>query len=304
MFYSADACCGRSCNYKLGVARARALLGPWERYPGNPILAGNDDWKCPGHGSIVSTPDGRDYLLYHAYEPEDFQFAGRQGVLDEIAWGDDGWPAINGGRGPSDDAAAPLGIASREPDPEFVDDLTGPALRPGWQWPWERSPAASFAAGALVLRAPADGAPSATSAIVARPTRSGDYTATARVRAPVASGAAMVGLAAYGDADNAIGISLTAKEIVIWMREKGVQRPLAAAGIDPGPVVDLRMAASDGRRFRFAYSLDGSNWQSLGDESDAGYLPPWDRAVRVALAVGGGPGVEGRFDRFRLVTDR
>ena len=45
MFYSADACCGRACNYKLGVARSRTLLGTWERYPGNPILAGNAQWK-------------------------------------------------------------------------------------------------------------------------------------------------------------------------------------------------------------------------------------------------------------------
>src|SRR5690606_2338018 len=147
MFYSADACCGRSCNYKLGVARSRALLGPWERHPDNPLLAGNTDWKCPGHGSIVSTPDGRDYLLYHAYDATDFQFAGRQGLLDEIAWGADGWPAINAGGGASSRAAAPLGVAAREPEREFVDELIGPSLRPGWQWPWARAPEHRFMAG-------------------------------------------------------------------------------------------------------------------------------------------------------------
>ncbi len=47
LFYSADACCGRRCNYKLGVARSRALLGPWERHPKNPILAANDDLEMP-----------------------------------------------------------------------------------------------------------------------------------------------------------------------------------------------------------------------------------------------------------------
>src|SRR5215208_6766547 len=64
IFYSADACCGRRCNYKLGVARARKLLGPWERYTGNPILAGNEHWKCPGHGTVVQDQTGRTYLLY------------------------------------------------------------------------------------------------------------------------------------------------------------------------------------------------------------------------------------------------
>ena len=62
-FYSGNACCGRECNYALGVARARKLLGPWEKNPQNPILAANENWRCPGHGSIVSTPDGRDFSL-------------------------------------------------------------------------------------------------------------------------------------------------------------------------------------------------------------------------------------------------
>jgi GH43 family beta-xylosidase len=76
MFYSAGACCGRRCDYRLGVARARALLGPWERNPANPILAGNEHWRCPGHGSIVTDPRGRDFLLYHAYHPNTFEYAG------------------------------------------------------------------------------------------------------------------------------------------------------------------------------------------------------------------------------------
>ncbi|HKQ99033.1 MAG TPA: glycoside hydrolase family 43 protein, partial [Pyrinomonadaceae bacterium] len=66
-FYSGNACCGRACDYALGVARSRKLLGPWEKNPANPILDENDAWQCPGHGSIVTTPEGRDFLLYHAY---------------------------------------------------------------------------------------------------------------------------------------------------------------------------------------------------------------------------------------------
>ncbi len=30
LFYSGNFCCARECNYMLGVARARQLLGPWE----------------------------------------------------------------------------------------------------------------------------------------------------------------------------------------------------------------------------------------------------------------------------------
>ncbi|MDQ6652744.1 MAG: glycoside hydrolase family 43 protein, partial [Acidobacteriota bacterium] len=84
LFYSGNACCGRECNYALGVARSRKLLGPWEKNPLNPILAGSEQWKCPGHGTIVSDARGHDYLLYHAYQSKDFVYVGRQGLLDEV----------------------------------------------------------------------------------------------------------------------------------------------------------------------------------------------------------------------------
>ena len=46
---------------------------------------------------MVALPDNRTFLLYHAYDPAGFQYTGRQGLLDEVTWGADGWPAINGG---------------------------------------------------------------------------------------------------------------------------------------------------------------------------------------------------------------
>src|SRR6266404_4055795 len=67
LFYCGSGCCGRGCAYALGVARSRSLLGAWEKNPSNPILAGNERWKCPGHGSIVTDEQGRYWFLYHAY---------------------------------------------------------------------------------------------------------------------------------------------------------------------------------------------------------------------------------------------
>ncbi|HYY43211.1 MAG TPA: glycoside hydrolase family 43 protein, partial [Pyrinomonadaceae bacterium] len=62
LFYSGNACCGRGCKYALGVARARKLLGPWEKYVDNPIVGANAAWQCPGHGDVVTTPDDNYYL--------------------------------------------------------------------------------------------------------------------------------------------------------------------------------------------------------------------------------------------------
>lgn len=100
LFYAGNACCGTSCNYAEGVARAGSLLGPWEKDPANPIIAANHHWKCPGHGSIVHTTDGRDVLVYHAYPANGSDSAGRESLLDTITWGADGWPTVNGGHGP------------------------------------------------------------------------------------------------------------------------------------------------------------------------------------------------------------
>jgi beta-xylosidase len=300
MFYSAGACCGRQCDYRLGVARARRLLGPWEKHAANPILAGNDRWKCPGHGTIVTTPEGRTWLLYHAYEPDAFQFSGRQGLLDEVTWTRDGWPEVNGGRGPSTEAGAPLGIAEREPARALADEFATASLDPGWQWPWRTPPDRTLDGGMLTLVSRARDAGNAAGTIVARPTPTGDYVATARVVSGSLSAGATAGLAAYGNDEHAIGVSIAGDRAIVWQREKGVQTELASRARPSSDAVVLQMAASDGRRFRFAVSGDGRTFEPLGTEADGGHLPPWDLAVRVALTLGGPEGARAQFDWLRV----
>ena len=60
ILYSAASCCDKKCNYKTGVARSKSLLGKWEKYEKNPILVDNQDWRCPGHGTIVRK-DGKEF---------------------------------------------------------------------------------------------------------------------------------------------------------------------------------------------------------------------------------------------------
>jgi hypothetical protein len=60
------------------------------------------------------------------------------------------------------------------------------------------------------------------------------------------------------------------------------------------------MSATGGNRFQFAVSSDGRDWKAVGETAEGGYLPPWDRSVRVALTVGGVVGAEGRFNSFRI----
>ncbi|HEY0174227.1 MAG TPA: family 43 glycosylhydrolase [Pyrinomonadaceae bacterium] len=295
-FYSGNACCGRECNYTLGVARARRLFGPWEKYRKNPLLAANRDWQCPGHGSIVGTPDGRDFLLYHSYRKRRDAFVvGRQAMLDEVTWGADGWPAVNGGAGPSSSAPAPLGVGQRD-GAEFSDDFDGAALGPEWQWPIINPPAARVEAGGRLVLAPGASAPRAdryTAAVVARRATSGDYAATTLVDARGTAARARAGLSAYGWRDGAVGVAVGGGKVVVWRREGREETRVASRNAPASDAFYLRMTAESGGRYRFSFSTNGREWTEVGGAVDSGFI----EGARVALTAGGGAA---RFDWVRI----
>jgi beta-xylosidase len=298
LFYSAGGCCGRTCDYRLGVARSRKIPGPWERNPANPILTANEHWKCPGHGSVVTLPDNRTFLLYHGYQPHDFEYAGRQALLDQVTWSE-GWPSINSGHGPSAEAAAPLGVRPRDRPREIVDGFDAARLGAAWQWPWDRTPERSMNAGVLTLRAAGRDLTYPADTVVAQPALTGDYTATVRVL-PASGPAAFAGLSVYGNAANAVGLSLSGSRVILWRRDKGVQQTVATADAPGAGPVHLRVISTGGANLQFAMSADERTWQAIGGETPGGPRPPWDLAVRIALAVGGPAGSEGRFDWVRI----
>jgi xylan 1,4-beta-xylosidase len=295
LFYSGGACCGRGCTYGLGVARAKALLGPWEKCPRNPILAGNEAWKCPGHGSIVDDPQGRSWLLYHAYAADGFPFTGRQGMLDEVVWDGDGWPSIRGGKGASVRAPSPSGRPQKLAAREIADDFDAPALKPGWNWPVSDPPEIEIRGGALRLART-----SGPFAALGRALPSAAATATVVLdRAGLGPGVS-AGIAAVGDLQNAVGLAAGDGKLVVWKREKGQREVLAEAAAPAHPVLHLRLAVKEGRSYSFSFSADGSTWTALSGEVSGAHLPPWDRAVRLAMTVEGPSGAAAQFDRFRL----
>ncbi|HVF50611.1 MAG TPA: family 43 glycosylhydrolase [Pyrinomonadaceae bacterium] len=303
-FYSGNACCGRSCNYALGVARSRKLLGPWERNPANPILKANESWQCPGHGSIVRARDGRTFLLYHAYRQRaDAMNIGRESLLDEVRWNADGWPSINEGRGPSSNAPAPEGVAERPAPTEFFDGFNSPQLAAGWQWPMSNQQTARVEvapAGHLLLTcaATATRADDAACAVVARPSISGSYTATTAIDLRQLTGAARAGLSAYGWADAAVGITVGGGKVFVWRREDERRETVAVADAPNSPAVFLRLTATEGQRYRFAYSANGRDWKELGAGVEGSYI----EGARVALHAGGASGATARFDWIKIST--
>ena len=85
------------------VGRADRPEGPYFDKAGNDLLIGSGGetlvgtgtkFGAPGHGTVVSLPDGSDWMIYNAYDLSDVA-RGRTLMLDRIIWSG-GWPAIRG----------------------------------------------------------------------------------------------------------------------------------------------------------------------------------------------------------------
>lgn len=202
--------------------------------------------------SIVEDPRGRDYFLYHAYSAQTSVFTGREALLDQVEWTEDAWPVINHGQGPSRSAASPFGRPK------------GPVLTPGWEWPWNQPPEVRpdpDHPGWTLLRG-----------ILARDVPSADYTVTVAAMQDLA-------LVAYGNRENSLGISFTAKGLEVWRLQNGIKRPTRTAPAPNPSVVYLRMEVQKGREFHFGFSTDGTHWQDLKETVAPETLPPWDLGV-------------------------
>jgi len=300
-FYSGNACCGRECNYALGVARSKTLLGKWEKNPKNPILAENDAWQCPGHGSLVTLADGRDFLLYHAYRQGSKGFnIGRETLLDEVKF-ENGWATINSRKGASKTADAPFKNTKQQSifaglSDEFNENL----LAPFWSQALFYNRTAQVEDGFLTL------APTMKQfaiermpeIVLAERTVSANYTATTRIDYAKLATDQFAGITTYSWRGNAVGISFGNGKIFTWRRENRKQTDVASIEMPKNETaISLRIRAKDGEVFNFAYSTDGKTWNEVGDKIFFGNL----EGARLALIYNDKtPNAGARFDWFRV----
>jgi hypothetical protein len=152
-------------------------------------------------------------------------------------------------------------------------------------------------------------------AILARPTTSGDYTATAEVLLPSSRIESMDGLAAIGDRANAVGLAAGNGKVVLWRRDNGKHKILAQTKASELQSFYLKLAASKGSTFQFSFSAGGKQWTSIGAPQSGDNFAPWDRSIRVGLTAGaaekatgqsqsGNDGFQGVFREFKLVDTR
>lgn len=284
MLYSGNACCGAQCNYQVGLARARTLQGPWEKYENNPVMVSDKDWKCPGHGTVVVTPDHRYFYLHHAYKGDDFTFTGRQGVLSELIWDDKSqWPDFRYGRSTPTQAESPFqAIQKRQPNLTVIfgqDKASVP-------WVWDVSlsrPVYAVHQGQLQL---VNNGSDKTGTFLGLVIKQGTYTMLADI-APQAD--LLQSLCLYGDAQNQVGLGIRAGALDLWEIKAGTRRVLKKEPIPEGTSpVTLQVRSQKGRFYEFGWRTKEGVYQPLTDAPlDGSFLPRWDRAPRVGIGLSG-----------------
>ncbi|PJJ09939.1 arabinan endo-1,5-alpha-L-arabinosidase [Flavobacterium sp. 1] len=99
-FLSWDLCCrGEKSTYKVVVGRSKTITGPYvdkdgkllTEGGGTLLIQGDKDWFGAGHNSTY-TFDGKDYIIYHAYDAKQ---NGRPLLqIKELKWDVDLWPML------------------------------------------------------------------------------------------------------------------------------------------------------------------------------------------------------------------
>lgn len=101
LFVSFDFCCdGAESTYKVMVGRSKLPEGPYVDFKGKPmtqgggtlVLANNDNWRGPGHNSVLTTKEGS-WIVHHTYDTFNLD---QQRILQirPIYWAEGGWPVV------------------------------------------------------------------------------------------------------------------------------------------------------------------------------------------------------------------
>lgn len=108
MFFSGDDCC-TTAHYSIMVARSTSATGPFQVLPENNgvIVKGNEHWLGPGHNSVIRDDKSVDWMVYHAFHPND-RNRGRVMIMNRLIYGTDGWVRAEGGSPTKETRVAPF----------------------------------------------------------------------------------------------------------------------------------------------------------------------------------------------------
>ncbi len=262
LFYSVGGCCGIDCSYAIEVARSKSFKGPYVKSPNNPFLSETQNWKCPGHGTIVNAGKNDWYYMFHAYNKKDDVFTGRQGLLGKMEWEGE-WPRLI-------------------PGTNVLQAITKKVSDFQWQWDFRHGIAKiNSKEENICFEAEADNNPTGT-VLTIRPT-SGNYSFEAKVQAADES---LKGLTIYGDATASLGIGIRNQAIEVWQVKDGQRVIIKNQKIKIKDSVVLKIVLINNDNVDLGYVNASNNFQAISHLKST-YLPQWDRSPRPGLHYSG-----------------
>ncbi len=297
MVYAARGCCGPGSDYEVRVARAESFEGPYEKYEGNPILKGGEEFMSCGHGTGVRTPDGRHFFICHSYMHGDGFFQGRQPLLQEIRVGEDGWVHFTCGENASSTLPVPFRGRLQNAPEDFSDEFEDDGLKDEWSWNYIFADVSAHTEnGRLHLGGQALYEDFNGVALCLRP-QSSSYRYQARVFRPESGSA---GLTMYGGNSDMLAWGYRDGRLVLEVFKDKGHDILFSRELE-GDSAYLMIEVRNGRNCRCFWSADGAEWHHAETPGiDSRSMTQWDRVSRPGLRYLGPDTSHAEFDSFTL----
>jgi xylan 1,4-beta-xylosidase len=208
---------GPPTSHMVVVARSKSINGPWENAPNNPLIHTynkSERWWSKGHGSLIDAPDGKWWIVYHAYE-NGFYGLGRQTLLEPVEFTSDGWLKASTGTKIEKPIRQPV------PSQKQIDRLARlNEFRIGLDWKfYKKFDSGRQSVNNNVLTLKAQGKTPQESAPLLFVAGSHDYEFSVRIDK---DSNAVAGLILFYNADYYVGTGFDSKEILSW--RKGMLR--------------------------------------------------------------------------------
>ncbi len=295
-YYLAAAEGGTAVDHSQVILRSRTIDGPYDPYPGNPIMTQRDlpeDRPFPvtsiGHADFVIDDAGEWWAIFLGVRPYegDYYNTGRETFLLPVTW-KDGWPVIL-------EKGAPLPLVVRKPAlPQspatslptsgsfrVIEDFSGPALPPHWMtprvpesdWYWVKD-------GRLALTPREDGLGSGRQpSLLARRQQHTQASAEVTVRFDPHTGEE-AGLAAFQSdafwfALGIIGTSNSQRSVRLRQRNGpgADERGQVLAEVPVGTMGEIRFRfEADGDKYQASWAGEDNTWKKIGPVLDGKLL--------------------------------
>src|SRR5579859_2650600 len=285
---------GTSEQHSEVVFRSQSVDGPYEPYPGNPVLTQRtlspsrpDPITSTGHADMVETQTGDWWAVFLGCESYagDFYNTGRETFLLPVHW-IDGWPVIL-----EADKAVPR-VLPRPNLPASVPaklPMTGPfqwtANFSGSQLPFElntlRTPTSQWWAldahhSALFLQPrPEDLNSQRDPSLVARRQQHTNFSSTVLLRLPKSTQPSDSGIVAFQNETHSffLGVHLSSRGQTLFLEKRnGDISQIASANLAASAKeVELRVEGA-ASRYRFYYRVGKDPWRQLGGDQDGTVL--------------------------------